>query len=115
MISAITREGNDQEQNQVGLAFGHMYTVFSAHEVGGQKLVRVRNPWGAETYHGPWKDGDSRWEQPISANSDTTFRQHFTDLGIYMEKNDGFFFIDHSTYYENFIETVVHEDMTDKV
>ena len=68
MISAISPDGNDQEQNAVGLAFGHMYTVFSAHEVGGEKLIRVRNPWGAEKYSGPWSDGDSNWDRTMDSD-----------------------------------------------
>ena len=32
-----------------------------------------------------------------------------------MDKNDGFFFIDYTTYFDSFSETIVHEDMSDKV
>ena len=114
MISAITPDGNNQDKNEYGLAFGHMYTVFSAHEVGGERLIRVRNPWGAETYEGPWSDGDSNWDRTIESEG-KTFLDYFTDLGLYMEKNDGFFFIDYTTYFDSFSETIVHEDMSDKV
>ena len=32
-----------------------------------------------------------------------------------MEKDDGFFFTDYMTYFENLSETIVSEDMSDKV
>ena len=56
-----------------------MYTVFSAHEIGGEKLIRIRNPWGAETYTGPWRDADSRWDQIIPGEDSLTFKQYFED------------------------------------
>ena len=32
-----------------------------------------------------------------------------------MEKDDGFFFTDYMTYFENLSETIISEDMSDKV
>ena len=91
-----------------------MYTVFSAHEIGGEKLIRLRNPWGAETYHGNWHDGDSLWDQTIQGQS-KTFKEYFTDEGLYMKKDDGFFFTDYMTYFEYLSETIISVDMSDKV
>lgn len=47
---------------------GHAYSVVGYYELKDafgtvkQKLFRIRNPWGADKYTGPWSDGDtSRW------------------------------------------------------
>ena len=46
------------------------------------RLVRVRNPWGADYFSGPWNDNDSRW---------TTF---YKSQVPYSNANDGYFFMD---------------------
>jgi hypothetical protein len=50
------------------LVAGHAYAVVGAFELKDawgnvkQRLFRIRNPWGADKYNGPWSDGDtSRW------------------------------------------------------
>lgn len=43
------------------LVTGHAYSILGAVEVDGNKLLKMRNPWGNEKYKGPWHDGDSRW------------------------------------------------------
>jgi len=53
--------------NSYGLAPGHAHTIVSAHilrnSLGGvvARLYRIRNPWGSDSYTGPWSDNDSRW------------------------------------------------------
>ena len=52
----------------MGLAKGHAYTVQGVTEVTDKsglttKLVRLRNPWGAEQYHGPWCDSCDEWTE----------------------------------------------------
>lgn len=56
------------QKDYAGLVGGHAYTLLGAYEVRdpttGQmaRLFKVRNPWGAEQYRGPWSDKDtSRW------------------------------------------------------
>jgi len=40
----------------------HIFTFIGVTEYKGQKLVRVRNPWGGEIYQGPWSDKDTaKW------------------------------------------------------
>jgi len=47
-----------------GLVNGHAYTVIGVATYKGQKLVKLRNPWGSERYVGPWSDQDkSKWTQ----------------------------------------------------
>ena len=50
-----------------GLVAGHAHTVVGAYQLKDQygnvqySMVRIRNPWGIDSYTGPWCDGDSRW------------------------------------------------------
>ena len=46
---------------------GHAYTVLEAKQLTkgpkrGTKLIKVRNPWGSETYNGPWSDKSNLWD-----------------------------------------------------
>lgn len=50
-----------------GLVPGHAYTVTDVtkirHEMGEEKLVRLRNPWGDATeWRGSWSDNDVNWQ-----------------------------------------------------
>lgn len=68
----------------------------------GTKLVKIRNPWGAERYKGPWSDKDSRWTQKFKE-----------EVG-WADKNDGIFYADLDTYFKHFSETWVNYK-TDKM
>lgn len=54
-----------------GLIEGHAYSVLGAYTLndGGKKikLVKMRNPWGSEKYHGDWSDKDPRWTAALKA------------------------------------------------
>ena len=39
-----------------GLIPGHAYTLLSAHEANGVRLLRLRNPWGDHEWTGDWSD-----------------------------------------------------------
>ena len=65
--------------------------------------MRIRNPWGVETYRGPWSDDDARnWDKNLQ-NEARTFKQRFPEL--YEKENDGIFFIDYVTYFTEFQQT----------
>lgn len=60
--SYATQGGSDQHQTSLGISYNHAYTLLGAYVLSdGTKLFKVRNPWGAEKYKGPWSDGDYRW------------------------------------------------------
>lgn len=45
---------------------GHAYGVIGAVELkggahAGQKLIKMRNPWGSNEYDGPWSEKSSLW------------------------------------------------------
>ncbi|KAK3108056.1 hypothetical protein FSP39_000341 [Pinctada imbricata] len=45
-----------------GLVGGHAYSMTDSLEINGQKLVRIRNPWGKTEWTGPWSDGSPEWQ-----------------------------------------------------
>jgi hypothetical protein len=53
--------------SQYGLTAGHAYSLISAHELNGNKVFKMRNPWSSEKYNGPWNDEDSRWTPALRA------------------------------------------------
>lgn len=70
-----------------GLIAGHAYSVLGAQELKDSagkvvhKLVRMRNPWGSEEYHGDWSDKSTLW------TADFKQQAHYED------KDDGIFFV----------------------
>jgi len=50
-----------------GLPAGHAETVLGAYVIRDTSgnivayLYRIRNPWGIDSYNGPWSDNDSNW------------------------------------------------------
>jgi hypothetical protein len=54
----------------------------------------MRNPWGSESYTGPWKDGDSEWNSVSQAEKDR--------VGYKVDTNDGIFFMPMNVYVSDF-------------
>ena len=65
-------------------------------------MVKIRNPWGEEKYHGPWSDKDSRWTD-----------ENRTEVDL-VEKNDGLWWIDAANYHSNFEFTQTNANTVDQ-
>ena len=39
----------------------HAYSIMEAREIKGQRLVKLRNPWGKGEWKGAWSDGSEQW------------------------------------------------------
>ena len=76
------------------------------------KLYRIRNPWGADSYAGPWRDSDSKWTS------------WYKSQVPFVNDNDGYFFIEDSdfvkaffyftiNYYKSDFETSYYEKLND--
>ena len=71
-----------------GLVGGHAHTVngyYYLKDASGKvqyRLLRIRNPWGSDSFTGPWNDNDSRWTAAYKAQVP------------YSNSNDGYFFMD---------------------
>ena len=46
------------------MPYRHAFTVLGTERLSdGTKLMKVRNPWGAEKYAGPWSDSSYYWSE----------------------------------------------------
>ena len=66
---------------------GDAYTVIDTAILDdGTKLIKMRNPWGSETYHGDWSDDSSLWTD------------QFKEEAGYLNRDDGSWFISADDY-----------------
>ena len=61
LFTAATRASNKVRPD--GLVDNHTYSVLELREAGGERLVRLRNPWRKYEWNGPWSDGSDDWER----------------------------------------------------
>lgn len=45
----------------MGIIPKHLYTVFSAYTLNGEKVIKLRNPHGKGEWNGDWSDTSSKW------------------------------------------------------
>jgi hypothetical protein len=102
MIQGGTNGGNDTQTNADGLVLGHAYTVLS-HAIlsTGTRLVKLRNPWASESFHGDWSKDSTLWTDALRAEVGE-------DLA-----NDGFFFMSIENYHAQVAYTEFNMDTTD--
>ena len=86
------------------MAGGHAYTTLGALKTkdaqgNDLRLVKVRNPWGWEVYHGPYSDSSDLWTDELRQETG------------YAWANDGVFWIDIKTYKEEFTDTSFNRDV----
>ena len=80
-----------------GLAYNHAFTVLGPKLLSnGAKLIKIRNPWGAETYKGDYSDKSAKWTPALRAEAGSTIA------------NDGEFFIPLASYMTSFYETHIN-------
>ncbi|KAI6383575.1 hypothetical protein MCOR25_000029 [Pyricularia grisea] len=44
-----------------GIVELHAYSVMKTVEIGGHRLLMLRNPWGRDEWKGKWSDGSAEW------------------------------------------------------
>ncbi|KAJ9642618.1 hypothetical protein H2204_002266 [Knufia peltigerae] len=79
-----------------GISEGHAYSIMDAREVKGERLLKLRNPWGKKEWTGKWSDGSSEWDAAWMALLDHKFG------------NDGVFWIS----YDDLLKKYQHFDRT---
>ena len=105
MTAATHFCGSHDESNDAGVACSHAYTVLGCGEFDGPngkvRLVKMRNPWGMEEYHGPYSDSSDLWTPEL--------RKAVNDeLGDAKVNNEGIFFLDVGSFRQNFQLTTVN-------
>lgn len=75
---------------------GHAFTILKLITLSnGARLVKLRNPWGREKYHGKWSDDDTRnWTPKLMA-----------EAGMTADKGDGMFHMAIKDYRKRFANT----------
>lgn len=70
-----------------GLVPGHAYSIISAIEHNGIKLLNIRNPWGNFEWDGDWSDKSPLWTEdmiklfnPILDENDGSFWMSYKDF-----------------------------------
>ena len=79
------------EVEDVGLSIGHAFTVLGIHEINGERVIRLRNPWGEGEFNGDWSDFSSKWTEDLKQ------KYH------YYEKEDGDFFMGYNDFMKYFV------------
>ncbi|XP_067651433.1 calpain-A-like [Haliotis asinina] len=95
------KSGNMADAN--GLVSGHAYTITGirkiGHQMGEEKLVRIRNPWGDATeWKGSWSDNDVNWEWVDDDTKDS--------LGL-ESRDDGEFWMSFKDFCRHFQEVTI--------
>ena len=67
LVAASSYPGSNQDNNELGVPYGHAFSVLSTVIVGDDdtKLIKIRNPWGEETFNGPWSDESELWNDEL--------------------------------------------------
>ncbi|CAG2247761.1 CAPN15 [Mytilus edulis] len=48
----------------LGLITGHAYSLLDVYGMDtGDRLLKIRNPWGSESWNGDWSDNSSKWQK----------------------------------------------------
>ena len=50
------------KNDPMGLEPWHSYSIFGAYSFKGEKIIKLRNPWGNREWRGDWCDSDQVWE-----------------------------------------------------
>ena len=91
--------GNDTQTNELGLVLGHAYSHLGHVTLSdGTRLIKCRNPWGSESYHGPWSDQSDKWTD--------AFKKEVN----FEAQDDGIFFMELSDYYAHVADTTISFD-----
>lgn len=98
----ISTDGS--EFNACGLVTGHSYVVLTAKELSnGDRLVKVRNPWGEEGYNCAYSDESQRWTPELREEAGAKATP----------EDDGIFFMTIEDYYNQGLVTIISFDTTD--
>lgn len=74
---------SSEQFQQLGLLNNHAYSILDLKQVDGQRLVKLRNPWGSLVWSGKYSDGN---DQSAESKEKGTFWISFEDLARYFEQ-----------------------------
>jgi hypothetical protein len=105
IVTASTAGAGDHTDRFVsGISKSHAYTVLGTQKLKeGTRLVKMRNPWGAEDYKGPSSDRDTKFWTAA----------RLQEVGHKLNMKDGVFYMPIEQFKKDFEETHVNIDPTD--
>lgn len=68
-----------RQERRSGILSRHTYSILDAYEGYGQRLVKIRNPWGKKEWSGAWSDGSKEWDSEWL----TRLTHKFGDDGVF--------------------------------
>lgn len=71
--------GGSYMTDRKGVFSSHAYSIMEAIEIEGQRLLKLRNPWGKSEWQGPWSDGSAEWTPEWMAR----LNHRFGDDGVF--------------------------------
>ena len=87
-----------------GLQSSHAYSLIGVHEMSGERVVELRNPWGSTEWKGAWGDDSKKWtpslrkkHHPKGAEDDGRFFMSFNDYCRHYEAFDVCYYNDNYT------------------
>ncbi len=95
--------GSDKDVSDMGIAFGHAYSILDICEVEGNKLVQIRNPWGNETeWKGAWGDKSKEWTERRRRIVYERMQQRGVSAQIEIGTLDGTYWLCMADFFKNF-------------
>jgi hypothetical protein len=88
--SMMDKGAEETEDNFNGLIQKHAYGILKVVEYKGNKLLKLRNPWGNFEWRGDWCDSDKNWTLEMKKELE------------HINEDDGTFWMSFKDFYYNF-------------
>ncbi|XP_060066848.1 calpain-D-like [Ylistrum balloti] len=76
------KDVDEGHYKKMGLVCYHAYSLLDVQDIQGNQLVRLRNPWGRESWNGDWSDTSQKWST-VSASSKTSLNPTENKKGVF--------------------------------
>jgi calpain-15 len=92
---------NKAQTKELGVISKHAYAVLGLYDINGEKLLKLRNPWGSHEWVGDWGEKSNKWTDDLKKKVDyekqpgvffislADFIIHFHDISI-CKVHDGY-------------------------